>query len=136
MGSARLRAVRWYYDETFSPVSRFGSVRLILAFANEHDWPVHHLNATSAFLQAPLIDYDVYVNQPPGFIQADPESGEEYACKLKHSLYGLKQSSLNRFRTFTNKLREFGFKPLNSDQCVLFQREEKSQLSRFMWMTS
>ncbi|CAN0163897.1 unnamed protein product, partial [Discosporangium mesarthrocarpum] len=114
------------YDETFSPVCRFGSVRLTLAFANEHNWPVHHLDATNTFLQAPFIDYDVYVNQPPGFIQTDPESGEEYVCKLKRSLYGPKLSSFNWFRIFTNKRREFGFKPLSSDQCVLlFQREEK-----------
>ncbi|CAN0346954.1 unnamed protein product, partial [Discosporangium mesarthrocarpum] len=114
------------YDETFSPVCRFGSVRLILDFANEHDRLVHHLDTTNAFLHAPLINYDVYVNQPPGFIQTDPESCEECVCKLKRSLYGLKQSSLNWFRIFNNKLREFGFKPLRSDQWVLlFQREEK-----------
>ncbi|CAN0049551.1 unnamed protein product [Discosporangium mesarthrocarpum] len=76
------------YGETFSPVCRMGSVRLILALSNEKDLPVYHMDATNAFLQSPIGPSEDYVKQPSGFIQNDSKTGEEYVCKLKRSLYG------------------------------------------------
>ncbi|CAM9404343.1 unnamed protein product [Discosporangium mesarthrocarpum] len=56
--------------------------------------------------------YESYVKQPPGFEQSDPNTGEDYVCKLKRSLYGLHNSSLNWFNTIP--LKETGFTPFQA----------------------
>ncbi|CAM9456827.1 unnamed protein product [Discosporangium mesarthrocarpum] len=116
------------YGETFSPVCRIGSVRLILALANKKDWPVYHMYDTNAFLKSPVGPYEVYVKQSPGSIQIDPKAGEEYVCKLKRSLYGLLNSSLNWFNTLNDALRKIVFIPLASHQCVLVLRQCSDQI--------
>ena len=74
------------YTETYAPVSRHATVRTLLAVAAHHNWEVHHIDITTAFLNGP-IDADVYMQQPPGY--AD---GTDKVCKLNKSLYGLKQA--------------------------------------------
>ncbi|CAM9508568.1 unnamed protein product [Discosporangium mesarthrocarpum] len=93
------------YGETFSPVCRIGRVRLIPALANENDRPVYYMDATNAYLQSPIGPYEVYVKQPRGFEQSDPQTGEDYVCKLKRNLYRLHYSSLNWFNTLTTALK-------------------------------
>ena len=55
------------YDETFSPVIRFETVRTILALSEEHDLQIHQLDVSSAFLNGNL-DETIYVKQPEGFV--------------------------------------------------------------------
>ena len=76
------------YDETFSPVIRFESLRTLIALAVQKGLQLHQLDITAAFLNREL-EEDVFMRQPEGFV----EDGKEHlVCKLKHSLYGLKQS--------------------------------------------
>eukprot|EP00731_Ephydatia_muelleri_P012155 Em0006g1049a len=73
------------YDETFSPVVRFTSVRTILAFAVQNGMMVHQMDVVTAFLNGTL-EEEIYMEQPPGYIK----KGEEHlVCKLKKSIYGL-----------------------------------------------
>ena len=76
-----------YYD-TFSPMAKIASVRLLLSMAVMHSWPLFQLDIMNVFLHGDLAE-EVYIEQPPGFV-AQEESG--LICKLRHSLYGLKQS--------------------------------------------
>ena len=76
-----------YYD-TFSPVANIASVRLLLSMAAMRSWPLFQLDIKNAFLHGDLAE-EVYMDQPPSFI-AQRESG--LVCKLRRSLYGLKQS--------------------------------------------
>ena len=77
------------YDETFSPVVRFSSIRLLLAFAVQNDLLIHQMDVETTFLNGKL-DEEIYMQQPEGYVK----SGEEHlVCKLEKSLYGLKQSS-------------------------------------------
>ena len=64
------------------------TVRLIIALAAQRQWKIHQMDVKSAFLNDPL-DEEVYVKQPPGFIQS---SKEENVYKLTKALYGLKQA--------------------------------------------
>ncbi|GJR09729.1 retrovirus-related pol polyprotein from transposon TNT 1-94 [Tanacetum coccineum] len=76
------------YDETYAPVARLESIRILLAYACALDFKLYQMDVKSAFLNG-VINEEVYVAQPPGFIDfAKPN----YVYKLKKALYGLKQA--------------------------------------------
>ncbi|GMF21325.1 unnamed protein product [Phytophthora fragariaefolia] len=75
------------YDEIFSPVARYESLRLFLALATIQDLYVHQMDVSTAFLNGTLFE-DIYMQQPHGFRHGNAST----VCKLKKSLYGLKQA--------------------------------------------
>jgi hypothetical protein len=75
------------YNETFAPVAKMNSIRLVLALAASHKWEVHQMDVKSAFLHGDLKE-EIYMEQPPGYVQND----SSLVCRLKKSLYGLKQA--------------------------------------------
>ena len=74
------------YEETFSPVVRFASIRLILAIVAHMDLELHQMDVKTAFLNGDL-EEEIYMDQPVGFVA---EGQEHKVCKLKRSIYGLK----------------------------------------------
>ena len=74
------------YIETFSPVARLESIRLLISFAVHNGITLYQMDVKSAFLNG-YINEEVYVHQPPGF---ENSKHPEYVFKLKKSLYGLK----------------------------------------------
>lgn len=107
------------YDEIFSPVVRFESVRTICALAVQHNFFLHQMDVNAAFLNGKL-EEEIYVKQPEGY---EVKGKEDYVCKLNKSLYGLKQSP----RCWNAELKEFffqiGFRQLASDQCLFTTSE-------------
>ena len=77
------------YDETFCPVLRFESVQTLIALAAEYKLQLHQLDVATAFLGGELKE-EIYMKQPEQF---EVKRKEYLVCKLKRSLYGLKQSS-------------------------------------------
>nr|GEU33380.1 retrotransposon protein [Tanacetum cinerariifolium] len=75
------------YDETYTPVARIESIRILLAYACALDFKVFQMDVKSAILND-LINEEVYVAQPPGFIDFEKP---DHVYKLKKALYGLKQ---------------------------------------------
>ena len=76
-----------YYD-TFSPIVKIASIRLLLSMAAMQSWTLYQLDFKNAFLHGDLVE-EVYMEQPPRFV-AQGES--RLVCRLRRSLYGLKQS--------------------------------------------
>ena len=93
------------YDETFSPVACFELIRLLLALAALEDWEIHQLDVESVFLNG-VLDEEIYMEQPQGFIIAGQETKVCHLCKV---IYGLKQASRAWNLQFHGVLTELGF---------------------------
>ena len=102
-----------YYD-TFSPVAKMTSVRLFISLAPTHNWDLHQLDIKNAFLHGDLQD-EVYMEQLPGFV-AQEEIGK--VCRLRKSLYGLKQSPRAWFGKFNQAVEKFGLQKSKSYHSV------------------
>ncbi|CAA7022736.1 unnamed protein product [Microthlaspi erraticum] len=98
------------YCETFAPVAKMGTVRLFLKVAAGNNWPVYQMDVHNAFLHGDLQE-EVYMKPPPGFF---PE-GDTRVCRLRKSIYGLKQASRCWFAKLTTSLREYGFQQTHAD---------------------
>lgn len=102
------------YDETFSPVVRMESLRTVVGMAVRNGMRLHQLDVTTAFLNGKLNEV-VYMWQPEGFVA---EGSENLVCRLKRSIYGLKQSPRCWNSTIDGYLKQLGFLQSNSDPCV------------------
>ena len=100
------------YGETFSPTARLTSVRMLMDVAVHENLILHQMDVTTAYLHAD-IDYELYVEQPTGFIE-----GSDMVLKLKKSLYGLKQSGRNWNNLLHSFLLDIGFNQSLCDYCV------------------
>jgi hypothetical protein len=76
------------FDETFAPVARLESIRMLLAYATHHSFNLYQMDVKSAFLNGPIKE-EVYVEQSPSF---KSEGYPNYIYKLHKMLYGLKQA--------------------------------------------
>ena len=74
------------YKDTFSPVIKTTTIRIILALAIMKSWPIYQLDMSNAFLYR-YLSKTIFMAQPPSFIDS---THPDYVCKLQKSLYGLK----------------------------------------------
>ena len=94
------------YNKTFSPVSYKDSFRFILALVAPYDLELYQMAVKTTFLNGDL-EENVYMAQPKGFVI---EGKERMGCRLKKSIYGLKQASRQWYLKFDQTIRNFGFK--------------------------
>ena len=109
------------YNEVFAPVARYTSIRSVLALANQFDLEAHQMDVVSAFLNGELED-DIYMRQPEGFV--DPENPSK-VCKLKRSLYGLKQSARCWNQLMDEYLKSSNYIQSSADICVYYRKNKK-----------
>ncbi|GJR60008.1 retrovirus-related pol polyprotein from transposon TNT 1-94 [Tanacetum coccineum] len=102
------------YFDTYSPVTRITSIRMIIAIAALRNLEIHQMDVKTAFLNGDL-EEEIYMNQPEGFI-APGQEGK--VCRLVKSLYGLKQAPKQWHQKFDHTMLESGFKINECDKCV------------------
>ena len=101
------------YEDTFAPVVKWASIRLLLALAAQRRWDLFHLDIKTAFLVAELKpNEEVFVSQPQGFAVAGKE---HLVLRLHKALYGLRQAPKAWYRKIDKFLRSIGFKQGNGD---------------------
>ncbi|KAL4312354.1 hypothetical protein GQ457_01G013740 [Hibiscus cannabinus] len=99
------------YDEIFSPVVRHTSIKAVLALVASSDLHLEQMDVKTAFLHGDL-EEQIYMQQPEGFTQ----SGDEHlVCRLKKSLYGLKQSPRQWYKRFDSYMIQIGYKRCEYD---------------------
>lgn len=104
------------YHETFSPVIKSPTIRLLLGQALKYDWPVKQLDINNAFLQGTLTE-TVYMKQLSGFVDRDKPN---HVCKLNKALYGLKQAPRAWYNELKNYLLSLGFRNSVADASLFF----------------
>ncbi|GJY52050.1 putative ribonuclease H-like domain-containing protein [Tanacetum coccineum] len=109
------------YDEVFAPVARIEAIRLFLAFASFMGFIVYQMDVKSAFLYG-TIDEEVYVSQPPGFV--DPEHPTK-VYKVVKALYGLHQAPRAWYATLSTFLEKHGYKRGTIDKTLFIRRNKK-----------
>nr|GEY83007.1 zinc finger, CCHC-type [Tanacetum cinerariifolium] len=111
------------FFDTYAPVARISTIRLLLALAGIHDLVIHQMDVKTAFLNGDL-DEEIYMKQPEGFVMPGHESK---VCKLKKSLYGLKQAPKQWHQKFVDVVLSNGFSLNQADKCVYSRFDASSK---------
>jgi len=133
------------FRETFAPVTRMSSIRMISALAVQHRMEVHQLDITTVYLNG-IIDEEIYMEIPeflkkllPEIIEncensslqavargmlRDLKSGDK-VCLLNKALYGLKQAGRQWHQKLRQELQKLGLQPINGDSCVYSARRDE-----------
>ena len=104
------------YLETFSPVIKVTTIRLLLSLAVSKNWQIRQLDISNAFLHGDLTEL-IYMEQPHGFKDS---AFPHHVCQLKKSLYGLKQAPREWFRKLSGQLLCLGFTGSKTDTSLFF----------------
>jgi histone deacetylase 1/2 len=99
------------YEDTFSPVVKIATIRIVLSIAVSRGWHLRQLDVKNAFLHG-VLEEEVYMRQPPGF---EDSTTPHYVCKLDKALYGLKQAPRAWYAKLSSKLCALGFTPSKAD---------------------
>ncbi|PKU80502.1 Retrovirus-related Pol polyprotein from transposon TNT 1-94 [Dendrobium catenatum] len=112
------------YQETFSPVAKLPTIRILFTIALFHSWNVHQLDVANAFLHGD-INETVYMRQPKGF---EDSAQPTHVCRLRKAIYGLRQAPRQWYTTFTTYLLQIGFQHSQSDPSLLILHRDKLQI--------
>ena len=111
------------YTETFSPIYKKDSLRIIMALVAHFDFDLHQMDVKTTFLNGNL-EEEVYMKQLEGFSSSE---GEHLVFKLKKSIYGLKQASRQWYLKFHEVITSFGFEENIMDKCI-YQKVSGSKI--------
>uniref|UniRef100_A0A803NT98 Reverse transcriptase Ty1/copia-type domain-containing protein n=1 Tax=Cannabis sativa TaxID=3483 RepID=A0A803NT98_CANSA len=110
------------FTETFSPVVKPITIRVVLTMALAQGWAIRQLDVNNAFLNGDLQE-EVYMTQPPGF---EVPTAPDLVCKLHKALYGLKQAPRAWFDKLHQSLLHFGFTSSKADQSLFICHTQHS----------
>jgi hypothetical protein len=110
------------YEETFSPVARYETIRTVLSVAASENMSLMNFDVKTAFLYGEL-DTDIYMRQPEGY-----RDGSTKVCKLNRSLYGLKQSPRCWNKRFSQFLQKHNLIVSDADPCLFYRNDEKGKM--------
>lgn len=105
------------YEETYSPVVRYSSIRFLMALAVKYNMDIDQMDAVTAFLQGDLSD-EIYMIQPEEFVDS---SAVNKVCKLRKAIYGLKQASREWNKKLDTILIQSGLERSKVDPCIYYK---------------
>ena len=109
------------FDETFSPVVKHSTLRLLFALSVKLGLSIHHLDVVTAFLNGKLKE-NVFMEIPEGFNDKSL-SNKNKVLKLNKAVYGLKQSSRVWYKQVENVLVNLNYKKSEYEPCIFIKRE-------------
>ena len=112
------------YDETYAPVASLEAIRLLLAFACIMNFRLYQMDVKSVFLNG-YIEEEIYVEQPPGFVDFDHPN---HVYKLEKALYGLKQAPRSWYERLSNFLIRKSFVRVQVDKTLFIKRSNNELL--------
>ncbi|CAH9094843.1 unnamed protein product [Cuscuta epithymum] len=118
------------FTETFSPVVKPTTVRLVLSLAVSFGWPVRQLDVKNAFLHGNLTE-EVYMRQPAGFVHPQFPT---HLCRLRKAIYGLKQAPRAWFYRFSSFLLSHGFVCSRSDNSLFIFRRHSDVIYLLLYV--
>jgi len=107
------------YEETFAPVAKMTTVRIVMAIAVSKGWSIRQMDVKNAFQHGDLQE-KLYMTPPPGLFS----SSSTEVCHLKRSLYGLKQAPRAWFEKFRTTLLDFTFTQSQYDYSLFFPKTD------------
>lgn len=108
------------YSETFSPVIRYETIRMLFAIVAEKQLYMHQADISNAYLNSKLNEV-VYMQQPQNFVSAKHPNK---VLKLNKAIYGLKQSGRVWNQTLDEVLQKIGFKQSKHEACLYFKQTQ------------
>ena len=112
------------YKETFAPVAKMNTVRVLLSVAVNKNWSLHQMDVKNAFLHGELQE-EVYMKLPPGHSQFHES---DMVCRLHKAIYGLKQSPRAWYAKLSSVLEEVGFCRSNADSSLFVRNGSSGKL--------
>ncbi|RVW27193.1 Retrovirus-related Pol polyprotein from transposon RE1 [Vitis vinifera] len=113
-----------YYQETFASVTKINSIRVLLSLAVNSNWPLHQLDVKNVFLNGDL-EEEVFMSSPPSF---EESFGVRKVCKLKNSLYGLKQLPRVWFEHFGKVIKHYGCTQSQVDHTMFYKHSNEGKV--------
>nr|GEW86644.1 retrotransposon protein, putative, Ty1-copia subclass [Tanacetum cinerariifolium] len=102
------------YEESFSPVVNIRAIRILIAIAAFYDYKIWQMNVKTSFFNG-YLNEEVYMEQLEGFVS---QKFSNRVCKLKRSIYELKQASRQWNRRFDDEIKKFRFNQNRDEPCV------------------
>jgi histone deacetylase 1/2 len=116
------------YEDSFSPVVKIATIRLVLFVDVTKGWSMRQLDVQNAFLRD-ILEEGVYMRQPLGF---ESKAHPNFVCKLDKAIYGLKQAPRAWYSRLSTKLISLGFKSSKSDMSLFIY--SKGGITTYMLM--
>ena len=108
---------RFDFNETFSPVVKPTTIKIVLTIPLSRGWNVRQLDINNVFLNG-ILQKEVFMSQPQGFVD---EKHPEYVCRLYKALHRLKQAPRTWFERLHKILLQFGFVSSKANQSLFFR---------------
>lgn len=112
------------FDDTFEPVAKLNTIRMLIALATKYNWELHQLDVKSAFLNGELKE-EIYLVQSEGFVK---QGQEHIVCRLKKALYGLNQAPRSWYEKVDSLFLEYGFHRSLNDPNLYIKYNNQGQI--------
>lgn len=113
------------YPETFAPIAKLNTVKILLSLAANYNWQLQQFYVKNAFLHGDL-EEEIYMKVPPGF--GGPLKANK-VCRLKKTLYGLKQSPRTWFGRFARVMLAMGYKQSQGDHTLFIKHSDSRRVT-------